>query len=27
LLNDWTEGPHPKLLKTRQGQTFIYTET
>ena len=26
LLNEWTEGENPKLLKTRQGPTFIYTE-
>lgn len=26
LLNKWTEGEHPKLLKTRQGPTYIYTE-
>lgn len=27
MLNQWTEGDNPKLLKTRQGQEFIYTET
>lgn len=26
LLNTWTEGKNPKLLKTRQGPTYIYTE-
>lgn len=26
VLNEWTEGQSPKLLKTRQGPTFIYTE-
>ena len=26
LLNEWTEGENPKLLKTRQGPTYIYTE-
>ena len=26
LLNEWTEGANPKLLKTRQGPTYIYTE-
>ena len=26
LLNKWTEGENPKLLKTRQGPTYIYTE-
>jgi len=26
LLNAWCEGENPKLLKTRQGQVFIYTE-
>lgn len=26
LLNEWTEGDNPKLLKTRQGQTDIFTE-
>ena len=25
-LNEWTKGDNPKLLKTRQGPTFIYTE-
>jgi hypothetical protein len=25
-LNQWTEGDNPKLLKTRRGQEFIYTE-
>ena len=25
-LNQWTEGQNPKLLKTRRGQEFIYTE-
>lgn len=26
LLNEWTKGKNPKLLKTRQGPTYIYTE-
>lgn len=26
LLNEWTEGENPRLLKTRRGQEFIYTE-
>ncbi len=26
LLNEWTEGENPKLLKTRQGPTYIYTQ-
>ena len=26
-LNLWTQGDNPKLLKTRRGQEFIYTET
>ena len=26
LLNEWCEGENPKLLKTKQGQVFIYTE-
>lgn len=26
LLNEWCEGKNPKLLKTKQGQVFIYTE-
>jgi len=26
LLNGWTEGKNPKLLKTRQGSAYIYTE-
>ena len=25
-LNQWTEGDNPKLLKTRRGQEYIYTE-
>lgn len=25
-LNAWTEGDHPKLLRTRRGHDFIYTE-
>ena len=25
-LNRWTEGDNPKLLKTRQGPTYIYTQ-
>ena len=25
-LNQWTEGDNPRLLKTRRGQEFIYTE-
>lgn len=25
LLNEWCEGENPKLLKTRQGQLYIYT--
>lgn len=25
-LNQWTEGQNPKLLKTRRGQEYIYTE-
>ena len=25
-LNEWTEGVNPKLLKSKMGQTFIYTE-
>lgn len=25
-LNQWTEGENPRLLKTRRGQEFIYTE-
>lgn len=25
-LNQWTQGENPKLLKTRRGQEFIYTE-
>jgi len=27
LLEEWCSGDCPKLLKTKQGQTFIYTET
>ena len=27
LLNEWTEGKNPRLLKTRMGHTDIYTET
>ena len=27
LLNEWTEGENPRLLKTRMGRTDIYTET
>ena len=26
LLNAWTEGDNPKLLKTRQGSAYIYTQ-
>ena len=26
LLDEWTQGENPKLLKTRFGQSFIYTE-
>lgn len=26
LLNKWTEGKNPKLLKTRQGSAYIYTQ-
>lgn len=26
LLNDWCKGENPKLLKTKQGQVYIYTE-
>jgi hypothetical protein len=26
LLNQWTQGDNPKLLKTRRGQEYIYTE-
>ena len=26
LLNGWTEGENPKLLKTRQGSAYIYTQ-
>ena len=26
ILNQWTQGNNPKLLKTRRGQEFIYTE-
>ena len=26
LLNRWTQGDNPKLLKTRRGQEYIYTE-
>ena len=26
LLNKWTEGENPKLLKTRQGSAYIYTQ-
>lgn len=26
LLNEWCEGENPKLLKTKQGQVYIYTE-
>lgn len=26
LLNEWCEGDNPKLLKTRRGQEYIYTE-
>ena len=26
-LEAWTQGNHPKLLKTRMGQQFIYTIT
>ena len=25
-LNEWTQGDNPKLLKTRRGQEYIYTE-
>ena len=27
LLNEWCEGDNPKLLKTKHGQEYIYTET
>lgn len=27
LLDEWTRGDNPKLLKTRFGQSYIYTET
>ena len=27
LLNEWTEGENPKLLKTRMGNLDVYTET
>jgi len=26
ILNQWTQGDNPKLLKTRRGQEYIYTE-
>ena len=26
LLNEWCKGENPRLLKTKQGQVFIYTE-
>ena len=26
LLNGWTAGENPKLLKTRQGSAYIYTQ-
>jgi hypothetical protein len=26
LLNGWTTGENPKLLKTRQGSAYIYTQ-